>query len=80
MMHFAAPHLRPPRLCLGTSMALPVQTTQHRRWVTIMLAASLTACRVGQTCSCGYGYEGRTQAGHRAACGMRAARVQGAEA
>ena len=45
-----------------------------------MLAASVTACRVGQTCSCGYEYERRTQAGRRAACGMRAARVQGAEA
>ena len=45
-----------------------------------MLAASVTACRVGQTCSCGYEYERQTQAGRRAACGIRAARVQGAEA
>ena len=48
-----------------------------------MLAASLPACREGHTCSCGYEkYEGRTQtgAGRRAACGMCAARVQGAEA
>ena len=44
-----------------------------------MLPASLPACREVHTCSCGYECRNQAGVGRRAACGMRAARIQGAE-
>ena len=80
MVHLVAPHLRPPRLVVVSQWLYLCKPAGKRPRVAIMLAASLPACWEWHTCSCGY--EGRIQTGarRRAACGMRAARVQGAEA
>ena len=71
------------KACRGKPMALPVQTTRQTT-VSCNHVGSQSAGMQGGAHTCSCGYEGRAPTnrswGRRAACGMRAARVQGAEA